>query len=187
MFSDMHWLGEPPHWSVSGDTLKVTTGHRTDFWRRTFYGFTRDNGHFLYREIEGDFTATVTIDGEYQVLYDQLGLMLRVSETDWLKTGTEYTDGAAHLSTVVTREFSDWSVLPGRLGPVTIRLTRHAEALRVQFLDGAGRWQLARLAYLPMPQVCQVGLMCCSPERGGFEATFTGFSITEPVARDLHG
>jgi uncharacterized protein len=189
MFQDLRWLGEPPDWSASADMLSVTTGERTDFWRRTFYGFTRDDGHFLYREVGGDFTATVTLDGDYEQLYDQLGLMLRVSDTDWLKTGIEFTGGVPHLSTVLTRDFSDWSVmaLPDLRGPITVRLSRHAEALRVQYLDGAGHWHLSRLAYLPMPAVCQVGLMCCSPERSGFQARFTAFSITDPIDRDLHG
>ncbi|WP_293909163.1 DUF1349 domain-containing protein [Deinococcus sp.] len=189
MFENLHWLNEPPQWSATADMLSVSTGERTDFWRQTFYGFIRDDGHFLFREVSGDFTASVTLDGEYEALYDQLGLMLRVSETTWLKTGIEYTDGLPHLSTVVTRDFSDWSVLalPDLRGKVSIRLTRHGTALRVQFQGAAGRWQLSRLAYLPLPEVCQVGLMCCSPERSGFRARFTDFSVTEPVARELHG
>ena len=108
--TDMRWLNEPPEWSVDDDLLSVTTGERTDFWRETHYGFVRDNGHFFYTETEGDFSAEATFSAEYEHLYDQAGLMLRLNERYWIKAGVEYSDGERLLSTVVTRERSDWSV-----------------------------------------------------------------------------
>jgi regulation of enolase protein 1 (concanavalin A-like superfamily) len=44
----MTWLNEPPFWAVEGADLVVRSGARTDFWQGTFYGFRRDNGHFLH-------------------------------------------------------------------------------------------------------------------------------------------
>lgn len=188
VFSNMTWLNEPPHWSVGTDgTLHATTGDRTDFWRKTFYGFTRDNGHFLHIDVTGDFSACVTLSGAYETLYDQSGLMLRVDEETWLKTGIEYTDGQMHLSTVVTREFSDWSMTPlaSFEGSVRLRVTRHGSALRVQYRAGT-LWQMLRLAYLDLPDTVEIGVMCCSPERAGFVATFSGFVLTEAIAPSLH-
>jgi len=184
----MRWLNEPPRWSVEGDVLLATTGLKTDFWRRTFYDFVRDDGHFYYQEVTGDFTAQVTLGGAYRELYDQSGLMVRADETTWAKTGIEFTDGVAHLSAVFTRDYSDWSVLalPDFAGELTLRVTRHADALRVQYLRQDGVWQLLRLGYLPLPVTCQVGVMCCSPQREGFEARFRQFSVSAPIARDLH-
>lgn len=188
-FDGMRWLNEPPRWSVVDGDLLATTGERTDFWRETFYGFVRDDGHFFHTEVTGDFTATVTLLGRHEQLYDQSGLMLRVDERTWVKTGIESTDGRAQVSTVVTDNRSDWSVLPApdAAGGTTIRLTRHGQAVRVQYLDDDGGWQLSRLAHLPMPAVCRVGVMCCSPERAGFQARFRGFAVTDPIAPDLHG
>ena len=188
----MTWLNEPEQHAVAdiagGPELTVITGDGTDFWRETFYGFVRDSGHFGYREVSGDFTAEVTISGEYEQLYDQSGLMVRMDERTWVKTGIEFTDGVAHLSAVVTREFSDWSVLPFPefSGQLTLRLTRHDNAIRIQFRDTAGAWQLLRLAYLPLPERCQVGVMCCSPQRSGLRARFTCFEIGPPIPKDLH-
>src|SRR5690606_25175077 len=107
----------------------------------------------------------------------------------WLKTGTEFTDGAHHFSVVVTRDDqSDWSMmpLPGEpRTPVALRLTRHAEALRVQVREG-GVWRLVRLAYLPMPETVEVGPMCCSPVSDGLEVTFSHLTVGPPIPRDLH-
>jgi uncharacterized protein len=189
MFDGMRWMNEPPEWSVDGGVLSVTTADRTDFWRETFYGFVRDDGHFYGREVTGDFTAQVTLLGDHRELYDQSGLMLRADERNWLKTGIEFTDGMAHLSAVLTRGHSDWSVigLPAFAGELTLRLTRHGEAVRVQFLAADGHWQLLRLGYLPLPQSCWIGVMCCSPQRAGFVARFRDFDVREPISRDLHG
>ena len=57
------WLNEPPTYGIKDAWLEVVTGDRTDFWRGTFYNFWRDNGHFLHEQVEGDFTAEVTIQG----------------------------------------------------------------------------------------------------------------------------
>jgi hypothetical protein len=187
--ADMTWLNPPPHHVVGDGTLTVRTGKDTDFWRETFYGFWRDNGHFLYRPVEGDFTAEVTVKGDYKVLYDQAGLMLRQSETHWVKAGIEYTDGLAYFSVVVTNDTSDWSLVAIAAGKdgVRIRLTRHAEAIRIQYLDAADdRWKPVRLAYFPVSKSVDVGMMCCSPQREGFEVTFSDFAIGPAISRDLH-
>ncbi|WP_192251060.1 DUF1349 domain-containing protein [Mesorhizobium silamurunense] len=185
----MTWLNPPPHHVFGDGTLHVRTGKETDFWRETFYGFRRDNGHFLYRPVAGDFSVEVTIKGEYKALYDQAGLMLRLSETHWIKAGIEYTDGLAYFSVVVTNDRSDWSLvaIPADPNGVRIRLTRHAEAIRIQYRDVAdGRWKPVRLAWFPTSRTVDVGMMCCSPQREGLEVTFSDFVVGPPIARDLH-
>jgi hypothetical protein len=201
MRQQLTWLNQPPKSvsSPSPDTpsavhglgagvIRVRTGDKTDFWRETFYGFVRDNGHFLSAEVTGDFSASVTVRGRYEALYDQAGLMIRIDERQWIKCGVEFTDGAQHFSAVVTRGHSDWSVvrLDGNPESIDLRLTRHGEAVRVQFRVHAGPWQLARLAYLPRADPVRVGLMCCSPQRAGFELEFSDFAIGPAIARGLH-
>ncbi|RRI01138.1 DUF1349 domain-containing protein [Mesorhizobium tamadayense] len=185
----MTWLNPPPHHVFGDDMVHVRTGKETDFWRETFYGFRRDNGHFLCRPVAGDFSAEVTVKGEYKVLYDQAGLMLRLSETHWIKAGIEYTDGRAYFSVVVTNDTSDWSLvaIPADPNGVRIRLTRHTEAIRVQYLDATdGHWKPVRLAYFPISRSVDVGMMCCSPQREGFEVTFSNFVVGPPISRELH-
>jgi uncharacterized protein len=186
----MLWMNEPPLWRESVDELHVTTGAKTDFWNRTFYGFIRSNGHFRHRSVAGDFSASVQVAADYQALYDQAGLMLWVGTDNWLKTGIEYTDATVHLSTVVTRTgYSDWSQQPidsdARHG-IELRLTRHGETLRVQFRLPGRTWQMIRLTTLPMFETVDVGMMCCTPERAGLEVTFRNFHVGSPIAPTLH-
>lgn len=109
-FRSGQWLNAPATSEVSEHSLTITTDQSTDFWRETHYGFTRDTGHFLGVATGDGFTATLRIQGEFRYLYDQAGLMVRIDEKLWLKTGVEFTDGEAFLSTVVTNGKSDWSV-----------------------------------------------------------------------------
>jgi regulation of enolase protein 1 (concanavalin A-like superfamily) len=184
------WRHEPPFQERRGEALVVRTGKDTDYWNNTFYGFRHANGHFLATPVAGDFSFELTFSADYRRLYDQAGAMLRVDENNWLKTGTEFTDGALHFSVVVTRDDqSDWSVmvLHGEVtAPVTLRLTRHAEALRVQIREPDGNWRLVRLAYLRMPELVEVGPMTCSPTGEGLEVMFSRMALGEPIPRELH-
>lgn len=184
----MKWLNPPPNWKLENDILEVVTGDRTDFWRQTHYGFIRDDGHFFYQEVWGDFSAEVCISGGYQHLYDQAGLMLRLDERHWIKTGIEFTDGLQHLSAVVTRDFSDWSVLPLPHNPkqLWLRLTKHGSAVRIQYSFDGSTWAMLRLAYLPEAPSAWIGMMCCSPQRSGFVARFSGFKLGEAITSELH-
>lgn len=185
-----HWINEPPVWSENGDVLTLVTGPETDFWSRTFYGFIHGNGHLYAEKTIGDFSASVSFSFAAEALYDQAGLMLMVDGDNWLKAGIEYTDGLAHFSVVLTRDGqSDWSVTPldWRASDATeLRITRHDEALRVQYRKAGGAWQMARLGYLAMPETVRIGPMACSPTREGLEVRFENFRIAPPISRQLH-
>lgn len=173
----MEWYNEPQSWALQGDSITVTSDAKTDFWRKTHYGFIRDNGHFYYRQMSGDFSAEVKIIGEYTALYDQAGLMLWVDQENWIKCGVEYVEGTQHVSAVVTRDYSDWSVVPLPENPpaLWLRVTREGSAVEVHYsLDGQ-QFTLLRLAYLVPAEAIRLGVMCASPEGEGFRTTFEGF------------
>jgi len=189
MQQEFRWLNEPADWKGDAASLEFRTGDTTDFWRKTFYGFIRDNGHAFLRKVSGDFTAGAVVLGDYRELYDQAGLFLRIDETRWIKTGIEFTDGLMHFSVVVTNGVSDWSVIPLHdakpTDPVSVRLTRHDDAVRVQFSIGGAPWQMARLCPFPADDA-EVGVMACSPQRAGFLARFRDLEIGPPISRELH-
>ncbi|GAB1542389.1 DUF1349 domain-containing protein [Scytonema sp. NUACC21] len=175
----MKWYNEPTSWNEENGIITVTSGANTDFWRITNYGFIRDSGNFYYQEVTGDFIASVKITGQYQILYDQAGLMVRLDETTWIKTGIEFVEGVQHVSAVVTRDYSDWSVVPLRQNPgsLWLRLHRRSATIEVQYSFDGQNYTMLRLAYLTEAETLQVGLMCASPEREGFQATFENFKI----------
>ncbi|SMB88779.1 hypothetical protein SAMN00790413_00176 [Deinococcus hopiensis KR-140] len=184
----MTWHAPPPFAREHPDgALEVRTGNRTDFWRETQYGFTRDDGHALLRGAPLEFTASVRVRGEYRHLYDQAGLMLRASGAHWVKTGVEYV-GRQQWSTVATLERSDWSVAPAADYPeMTFRMVRRGDALIVHARPEDGMpWALLRVAYFPPDLPAQVGVMACSPQREGFRVTFREFTLSGVDCRSLH-
>ena len=177
----MIWYNKPASWSEDKESVHVCVEGDTDFWRVTHYDFIRDNGHFYYQEQAGDFVATVKITGQYKDQYDQAGLMLRLDARNWIKTGIEYVDEQQHISAVVTREFSDWSVCPQVHNPETVylRLTRQNDSVRIDYSFDDFTYQMLRLAYFPPDVSVQIGLMAAAPDGGGFNVTFEQFTVLD--------
>ncbi len=174
LLAKMKWFNEPASVKHSGDQLVVTSKAKTDYWRKTFYGYVTDNGHFFFLHVTGDFTLESRVAGTYSALYDQAGLMVRIDAGNWLKCGLELVDGIGHASVVVTREFSDWSTVRGitTKEPLWWRIVRKGASLEVLYsLDGKS-FVSTRLSYLPLQASVDAGIMCCSPEGAGFESTF---------------
>lgn len=189
MEAEFVWHNPPPAWSGGADGLVLETAENTDFWRHTHYGFVRDSGHAWLAPVAGDFTASAAFTGAYSALYDQAGLMLRLDAERWVKTGVEFTDGLMHFSTVLTSGRSDWSVIPlPDVAPATeigARISRHDDAVRVEYAIGGGSWRMARL-FSFSPEPARVGPMACSPSRAGFAARFNSIRIGVAISRELH-
>jgi uncharacterized protein len=175
----MHWLNEPSKWQPLENGLEIVTDANTDFWQITHYGFTPDNGHAYFETITGNFLATVQFDGDYTELYDQAGLMLRLDTQHWIKTGIELENNQYCLSAVVTREFSDWSIVPLLEKPASIwlRLERIGDTVKIEYSLKGLEFQMLRLAYFPTSNPVQIGMMACSPKRARFKAVFKNFKL----------
>jgi regulation of enolase protein 1 (concanavalin A-like superfamily) len=175
----VQWYNEPPTWNEQDKTITVTSAPKTDFWRKTHSGAINDNGHFYYQSVTGDFIAEVKISGGYNALYDQAGLMVRADDSNWLKCGIEYLEGVQYASAVVTRDYSDWSVvtLPQSPPALWLRVTRHGITLEVHFSVDGAQYTMLRQAYLIENPTLNIGIMCASPTGSGFTATFEGFTV----------
>ena len=104
------WLNPPARWSGDARRIELVTAEKTDFWRHLLRLRARQRSRLSapFQVI----SRPALVQGDYEALYDQAGLMLRRDERNWIKTGIEFTDGLMHFSVVVTREVSDWSVIP---------------------------------------------------------------------------
>ena len=88
--SRMSWFNEPASVSYPEGGLIARSKPKTDFWRKTFYGYITDNGHFFHLPVSGEFTFEARVIGKYASLYDQAGLMVRLDEKHWMKCGSEF-------------------------------------------------------------------------------------------------
>ncbi|CAI4034554.1 hypothetical protein SMKI_10G3480 [Saccharomyces mikatae IFO 1815] len=182
------WFNKPKVVSQEEGKVSLETDEKTDFWRETFYGFTRDSGHFLGVRAGKAFTAQLRIQGNYQSLYDQAGIMVRIDNDHWIKAGIEISDGRAMLSSVLTNGKSDWTtaVYDGNASDFWLRVTVEKGFLRLQVSSDKKTWPLVRLAPFPISDHYLVGPMACTPERGGLKVTFSEWSLTAPLEKALH-
>ncbi|PRX57218.1 DUF1349 domain-containing protein [Flagellimonas meridianipacifica] len=175
----MTWLNEPDKWKVSEGKLEMFVTPQSDYWRETHYGFTVDDGPFYYTSRGGEFEAMLKITGEYKTRFDQMGMMIRIDEKQWIKTGIEYVDGKYNYSTVVTNHQSSWSVIQLSEKPksVWIKVIRRLNAVEIFYsLDGTN-YTMSNLSYLKGNVPLKVGMMAASPDGNGFKAIFEKFSI----------
>ncbi|XAZ82056.1 DUF1349 domain-containing protein (plasmid) [Fibrella sp. ES10-3-2-2] len=176
----MIWYNEPTGWSGNADQLTLTVEPATDYWRTTHYGFIRDTGPFYYQEVSGDFEASVQVTGLYTELFHQAGLVVRLDAANWIKTGIEYVGGTQQVSAVVTRDVSDWSVVPCPDNPKSLwlKLVRKKDYVEISYSFDQQLYRLLRLAYFPPQQVAaQIGLVTAAPGAQAFDVTFDHFQV----------
>ena len=175
----MNWYNEPAQWQVEEDALAMFVTPQTDYWRKTHYGFTVDDGPFYYATYGGEFETKVQTSGDYRAQYDQQGLMLRIDEQTWIKAGVEYVDGKITISAVVTINQSDWSIiqLDHQPSSVWFKAVRQLDAVTLFYSFDDQTYTMMRLAFFPNQRPVMVGLMAASPDGEGFNATFNHFSV----------
>ena len=175
----MEWFNPPLHWNSDDSNVDVTVEAGTDYWQITHYGFIRDNGHFYYNEVAGDFEATVKVTGNYMEQYHQAGLMIRIDEKNWIKTGIEYVDSVQHVSAVVTRNFSDWSVIPCNDNPSStwLKLRRRKDYVEIKYSLNNTEYHMLRLAYFPPDIKVMIGIVAAAPGNQSFTVNFASFKV----------
>jgi regulation of enolase protein 1 (concanavalin A-like superfamily) len=143
----------------------------------------------LLTEAAGDFVLETVVRTSPLHQYDQAGLLVRLSERDWIKCSVECEPGEpSRLGAVVTNHgWSDWSTqdidqAAGR--HVAFRVTRTgADYLVEAALEPGRRWSQIRLARLhddAAGGTVAAGLYACSPKDAGFEASFQRLRLASP-------
>ncbi|MCM0666760.1 DUF1349 domain-containing protein [Flavobacterium tyrosinilyticum] len=175
----MQWFNEPEKWEIKNNALIMNVTANSDYWRISHYGFTVDDAPFYYANYGGEFEAKVKLTGNYIARFDQMGLMIRIDEKNYIKTGVEFVDGKFNISTVVTHEKSDWSVTTLEKVPpfIWIKAVRRLDAVEIFYSFDDKNYIMTRNAPLQDNTPVMVGLMAASPDGKGFEAKFENFTV----------
>jgi hypothetical protein len=175
-------MNEPTEWSSNGIALNVVTEASTDFWRVTGEGVdaVRDNGHLFGETIAGEFDLSVDIHGHFTEQYDQAGVMVRVDDHQWFKTGIEFFEGIPRFSTVVTFGYSNWMLtdFPEPFDHLGIRISHRGDAVEVHRSLNGGPPEFSAHLYLPPGRPKFAGVMCAAPKGTGFDVIFRNLIIT---------
>jgi len=179
------WHCPPPAWGFDHEGLFLQPAAATDFWQRTHYGFSADNGHFLFTRLAGDFVVSATVRSHPRHQYDQAGLMVRQDAECWIKTSAEFEpDAADRLGVVVTQHgFSDWSTqdLVSKAEEISFRLARTGNEFIISSRLAGTDWTQLRMVRLDCDSEAPlaVGPYACSPKGAGFRCVFTELTVED--------
>ncbi|MBP1650518.1 MAG: hypothetical protein H6Q26_675 [Bacteroidetes bacterium] len=175
----MQWYNEPARWDIKDKALTMFVTPQTDYWRISHYGFTVDDAPFYYADYGGEFEVKVKLTGNYKARFDQMGLMIRTDQENYIKTGVEFVDGKFNVSTVVTHKTSDWSVTTLEKVPpfIWIKAVRRLDAVEIFYSFDDVNYVMTRNCPLQDNRPVMVGMMAASPDGQGFEAKFENFTV----------
>lgn len=176
----MQWFNEPTSYSIQNGSLEMDVPAQTDFWRIAHYGFTVDDGPFLYATYGGEFEAKIKVSGDYKERFDQAGMMIRLDHENYVKFGIEYVDGKYNISTVVTHRTSDWSVIPLEkpIPFLWLKAVRRLDAIEIYYSFNDKDYVMMRTLWMQDNCPLQVGPNAACPDGKGFKARFSDFKVT---------
>ena len=186
------WINPPLHYKIGEDHVEFTTEAKSDFWQKTYYHFSHDNGHmYLTGSSEEFFSFTAKISFNGGERFDQAGLMLYQDEKHWAKSGIEREyERYSNLGAVVTDQgFSDWSMSP--VDPAVqifyLRLNRRGSDFLFDYSEDGQRFQPLRMFHLHnSEEQVRFGLYACSPGNSSFTARFTKIVLGEGTWAEHH-
>lgn len=175
----MQWLNEPENYSIRNGVLEMQVPAQTDFWRIAHYGFTVDDGPFLYAVYGGEFEAKIKVSGEYETRFDQAGMMIRLDHENYVKFGIEFVDGKFNISAVVTHHTSDWSVirLEEPIPHLWLKAVRRLDAIELFYSFDDREYTMMRTLWMRDNCPLQVGPVAACPDGQGFKARFSDFKV----------
>ena len=176
---NMQWLNEPENYSIRNGVLEMQVPAQTDFWRIAHYGFTVDDGPFLYAVYGGEFEAKIKVSGEYETRFDQAGMMIRLDHENYVKFGIEFVDGKFNISAVVTHHTSDWSVirLEEPIPHLWLKAVRRLDAIELFYSFDDREYTMMRTLWMQDNCPLQVGPVAACPDGQGFKARFSDFKV----------
>jgi regulation of enolase protein 1 (concanavalin A-like superfamily) len=184
---DGEWHNQPLAAALAQGDFLVAAEKGSDAWRETAYGYVTDSAHALLAPMPDESSVEVTLIADLTAQFDQAGIMVRASETEWIKAGVEYADGVLQLGAVVTHTKSDWSTSPVDWAglSVTIRASRSGDAVMIRARADDGEWRLIRVAHIDPSLQYGAGPYLAAPTRDGLTVRFTGWA-TGPADAEVH-
>ena len=196
-FTTAKWINKPKTFEITPQLVKIVTEPNTDFWQRSYYGFRNDSAPALLIESDNNFTFTLRVTFEYQVRFDQCGLIIYLDSENWFKASIEYENkDISCLGSVVTNYgYSDWATKNiVTTNAMWYRLSRRGPDFLIESSEDGIVFEQMRIFHLHIlgetsPEMGKLnppaspkfpidyGLYACSPLNSSFDAKFDNFRL----------
>ena len=180
---DFDWYNEPQQVRFEENGMRVMAKYRTDFWCCARYDFHKNDGHFFFNQVQGDFCCDLNWSFNQPASYDQCGIMVRRDADNWFKASVLYEDeNEPLLATVLTNDgYSDLATvsLPVGINHIWYRLKKRKGCYVASYsLDGNSYVQMRKFYLIHDADELDVGAYICSPQRDDFEATLHALDLS---------
>lgn len=180
---DFDWQNEPQRVRFDDDGMHVVAKYRTDFWSCARYGFQKNDGHFFFNSISGDFCCDLDWSFESPKAFDQCGIMLQANDDNWFKASIMYeNEDTPMLATSLTNAgYSDLATVPLPQGTTHVwyRLKKRKGCYIAGYsIDGECYVQLRKFYLINDAECIRVGAYLCSPQRDDFEAILHNLALS---------
>ena len=184
--SELTWINKPEKFEITAPKITITTDPETDFWQRTYYGFSNDNAHALTLPISQNFTFMVKTSFDYKNLYDQCGVAIYLDSDNWFKGSIEYENELySRLGSVVTNlGYSDWATtdIPEDIHEMWYRLSQKGQDFLIENSNDGKIFKQMRIFHIHKAiEVANIGIYACSPLKSSFDAVFTDMEFVDCV------
>ena len=150
----MQWFNEPESYTIRNGKLEMDVPAQTDYWRIAHYGFTVDDGPFLYTTVGGEFEAKIKVSGDYKVRFDQAGMMIRQDPSDW--------------SVIELKEPIPF---------LWLKAVRRLDAIELYYSFDDKEYTMMRTLWMQDNCPLMVGPVAACPDGQGFKAVFSHFKV----------
>lgn len=185
---DFRWMNAPEVLQFSKESLKVTSGEKTDFFNNPENNEITANAPFLYKEIQGDFVATALVQPDFSDIWNACSILIHMDPTHWIKLAFENSDATGKsIVTVVTNGISDdanGAVLTNE-DSIWLRTIKKDNVYALHWSKDGLDFKMARLSAMPVSNTVKVGIEAQCPAGQSAKHSFLFFSIDERTVIDL--
>ena len=179
---DFNWYNDPQNVRFVEEGMLVEAKAHTDFWQNIDYNFSKDDGHFFAKDVDGDFVMSAICSFPIIKASAQCGIMIRSDNLNWIKAGLYSPDSNLPQLGVVSANqgSSDWSVieLPTDCRKIWLRLRRRGKDFVIWYSQDGERFKQIRMLHLPKSDnIISAGAYTCSPGNESFEFVLQEISI----------
>ncbi len=184
--SKLIWINKPKKFEISANKITIITEPETDFWQKTYYGFSNVNAHALMQSISEDFTFLVETNSNTKLSYDQCGVVIYKDSKNWFKASVEYENKQySKLGSVVTNiGYSDWATtdISTDIHKMWYRLSRKKQDFLIEnSCDGVNFKQMRIFHMHTLINKVNVGVYAASPLMSSFTAVFANMKLTDSI------
>jgi uncharacterized protein len=184
---DLRWHQPPEGWNLSGGTLRVKAGARTDLFVDPSGEPAVGNAPRLLGFSRGDFLLSARVTVEFIARFDAGALLIYVDDGYWAKLCFEYAPlNVPTVVSVVTRGLSDdCNSYPAESNTTWLRAARRGDAFAFHSSTDGTTWDLVRHFALAPAAELAVGFLAQSPEGDGCTVTFDSIRLRMERLGDL--